>query len=103
MKMIKEVTDEQNKQSLNINNKEKLEPKELSSNSKDINDLNAGLSNLNLCSDQSQSVQKEVSNVNKELVRNKKLELEDNNINTTIKNNDNLGKENLNISSQKKN
>ena len=92
--MIKETNEEQNKEVPCVQKTEKLEPKELSSNSKDINNMYTGISNINLSSEQTQLTNKEVPVVNKESNNKNKLELE-NNQNIEIKNNEKVEKEKL--------
>lgn len=72
------------------------EPKELSSNSKNINNLNSGIIKLNINSEQANQPKKEMPIVYKDSESKNKLELEDNP--NSIKNIESLEKENSNLS-----
>ena len=71
------------------------EPKELSSNSKNINNLNSGIIKLNINSEQANQPKKEMPIVYKDSESKNKLELEDNP--NSIKNIESLEKENSNL------
>ena len=94
--MIKETSQDSNKESPDINESKKDEPKELSSDSKNINNINLCLKNLNIGLEQSDSPKKENHFVNKELNNKTQLESEDNLNNN--KNVENSRKEKYNIS-----
>ena len=94
MKSIKESSEDSSKECPNVEKTNEDEPNQLSSNSKDINNLTSEFINLNINSEQTQLQKNEIPIVNKESNNKIKLDLEDNQGNIN-KNDENIGKKNF--------
>ena len=98
MKSIKESSEDSSKECPNVEKTNEDEPNQLSSNSKDINNITSEFINLNINSEQTQLQKNEIPIVNKENNNNKlKVDLEDNQGNIN-KNDENIGKKKLSSS-----